>query len=99
MTTDTHTPTGHWINGEVVPAGSADTTSVVNPATGEIVAEVPAGTTADVDRAVAAARAAFPGWAATRPPSGPPCCGASARACGPGARRSPPRSPPRWAPP
>ncbi|RIV36043.1 aldehyde dehydrogenase family protein [Micromonospora radicis] len=67
MTTNTHTPTGHWINGEVVPAGSVETTAVVNPATGEIVAEVPAGTAADVDRAVAAARAAFPGWAATPP--------------------------------
>ncbi|PZV91653.1 aldehyde dehydrogenase (NAD+) [Micromonospora phaseoli] len=67
MTTNTHTPTGHWINGEAVPAGSTDTTTVVNPATGEIVAEVPAGSPADVDRAVAAARAAFPGWAATPP--------------------------------
>ncbi|MDG4792986.1 aldehyde dehydrogenase family protein [Micromonospora sp. WMMD1082] len=67
MTTNTHTPNGHWINGGVVPAGSADTTTVINPATGEIVAEVPAGTAADVARAVAAARAAFPGWAATPP--------------------------------
>ncbi|MEV4173397.1 aldehyde dehydrogenase family protein [Nonomuraea sp. NPDC049709] len=40
---------------------------VVNPATGAIIAQVPEGTTADVDRAVAAARAAFPGWAATDP--------------------------------
>ncbi|MBQ1051273.1 aldehyde dehydrogenase family protein [Micromonospora sp. C51] len=65
MTTNTHTPTGHWINGEVDPAGSVQTITVSNPATGEIVAEVPAGTAAHVDRAVAAARAAFPGWAAT----------------------------------
>jgi len=47
--------------------GSADTLAVVNPATGEVVAETPAGTAADVDRAVAAARAAFPGWSATTP--------------------------------
>ncbi|WP_422734217.1 aldehyde dehydrogenase family protein [Micromonospora sp. WMMD558] len=67
MTEQTHTATGHWINGEVVPAGSAETITVVNPANGEIVAEVPTGTAADVDRAVAAARAAFPGWAATPP--------------------------------
>lgn len=67
MTERTHTPTGHWINGEVVPAGSAETIAVVNPANGEVVAEIPAGTPADVDHAVAAARAAFPCWAATPP--------------------------------
>ncbi|MFU8875196.1 aldehyde dehydrogenase family protein [Micromonospora sp. SL4-19] len=53
---------GEWIDpadGEVIP--------VENPATGEIVGQVPAGTPADVDRAVAAARAAFPGWAGTAP--------------------------------
>ncbi|MER7442840.1 aldehyde dehydrogenase family protein [Micromonospora avicenniae] len=66
MTTTTHLVTGHWIGGEIV-AGSAGTIPVVNPATGEIVAHTPAGTAADVDRAVAAARAALPGWAATTP--------------------------------
>ncbi|MET8231771.1 aldehyde dehydrogenase family protein [Micromonospora sp. NPDC005298] len=39
----------------------------MNPATGDVVAEIPAGTTADVDRAVAAARAAFPAWSAATP--------------------------------
>ena len=38
---------------------------MVNPTTEQPLATVPAGTPADVDRAVAAARAAFPGWAAT----------------------------------
>ncbi|WP_157552383.1 aldehyde dehydrogenase family protein [Micromonospora sp. NRRL B-16802] len=66
MTTSTHTVTGHWIGGETL-AGSAGTLPVVNPATGDVVAETPAGTAADVDRAVAAARAAFPDWAATAP--------------------------------
>ncbi|MGI5520438.1 aldehyde dehydrogenase family protein [Micromonospora sp. CA-259024] len=66
MTPSTHTVTGHWIGGETV-AGTAGTLSVVNPATGEVVAETPAGTAADVDRAVVAARAAFPAWAATTP--------------------------------
>ncbi|MEU5903398.1 aldehyde dehydrogenase family protein [Micromonospora sp. NPDC047527] len=66
MTTSTHTVTGHWIGGETL-AGSAGTLPVVNPATGDLVAETPAGTAADVDRAVAAARAAFPDWAATAP--------------------------------
>ncbi|RAO39060.1 Malonate-semialdehyde dehydrogenase (acetylating) [Micromonospora saelicesensis] len=66
MTPSTYTVAGHWIGGETV-TGSADTLPVVNPATGEVVAETPAGTAADVDRAVAAARAAFPGWSATTP--------------------------------
>jgi aldehyde dehydrogenase (NAD+) len=56
--------TGHWIGGEQVDAGG-DRIDVVDPATAETLTEVPAGTAADVDRAVAAARAAFPGWSTT----------------------------------
>ncbi|MFI7658108.1 aldehyde dehydrogenase family protein [Micromonospora parva] len=66
MTPSTHTVAGHWIGGETV-TGSAGTLPVVNPATGEVVTETPAGTAADVDRAVTAARAAFPAWSATTP--------------------------------
>jgi len=40
---------------------------VLNPATGEAIAEAPASTATDVDRAVAAARGAFEGWARTTP--------------------------------
>jgi betaine-aldehyde dehydrogenase len=40
---------------------------VLNPATEEVIAQVAAGTPADVDRAVAAARRALPAWSA-RPP-------------------------------
>ncbi|WP_437671651.1 CoA-acylating methylmalonate-semialdehyde dehydrogenase [Sorangium sp. So ce131] len=40
---------------------------VKNPATGESLAKVPLSTTADVDAAVKAAQAAFPGWSATPP--------------------------------
>jgi aldehyde dehydrogenase (NAD+) len=60
------TSSAHWIGAEAV-AGSTDMIDVVNPANGEVVAQVPSGTAADVDRAVAAASAAFPGWAATGP--------------------------------
>ncbi|WP_155375147.1 aldehyde dehydrogenase family protein [Catellatospora vulcania] len=60
------TPLGHWIGGRTV-AGSGQTIPVTNPATGEVVAQVPAGAAEHVDQAVAAARAAFPGWAATDP--------------------------------
>ena len=57
---------GHWIDGTVVD-GSLPATDIRNPATGEVVAGVPTGNADDVDRAVAAARAALPAWAATPP--------------------------------
>ncbi|MFN3825541.1 MAG: aldehyde dehydrogenase family protein [Pseudorhodobacter sp.] len=54
-----------YINGAwVAPMGTA-TMGVENPATEEIVAEVALGSVADADRAIAAARAAFAGFAAT----------------------------------
>jgi aldehyde dehydrogenase (NAD+) len=48
--------------GWVAPSGSGHI-PVENPATEEVVARIAEGSPADVDRAVAAARAAFPGWA------------------------------------
>ncbi|MBE3637923.1 aldehyde dehydrogenase family protein [Mangrovicoccus algicola] len=45
------------------PAG-AEVFETRNPATGDLLAEVAQGSAADVDAAVAAARAAFPAWAA-----------------------------------
>ncbi|MFJ6166422.1 aldehyde dehydrogenase family protein [Micromonospora orduensis] len=53
---------GEWTS----PAGT-DLIDVESPSTGELFGQVPAGTAADVDAAVAAARAAFPGWAALAP--------------------------------
>jgi len=44
-----------------------ETIAVLNPATEEEIARIPAGTAEDVDRAVTAARAAFDGWAAKSP--------------------------------
>lgn len=46
-------------------AGAID---VIDPATGKVVGFVPEGTPAEVDRAVSAAAAALPGWAATPVP-------------------------------
>ncbi|MGK5679191.1 aldehyde dehydrogenase family protein [Actinoplanes sp. URMC 104] len=51
-----------YIGGQWVTPASAETIAVENPATEEVIAHVPAGTAADVDRAVAAARAAFDSW-------------------------------------
>ncbi len=56
----------HWINGRLHPAAGARQ-PVFNPATGEIAAEVGLATEADVDLAVAGAKAAQPAWAATPP--------------------------------
>jgi aldehyde dehydrogenase (NAD+) len=53
------------IGGRWVAPASSDTIAVENPATEEIIGQVPSGAPADVDAAVAAARAAFDGWAAT----------------------------------
>ncbi|BBG04065.1 MULTISPECIES: aldehyde dehydrogenase family protein [Pseudonocardia] len=57
----------HFIGGTGTPGG-AERIDVTDPATGAVVGSVPAGTAQDVDRAVAAARAAFPGWASTPVP-------------------------------
>jgi 5-carboxymethyl-2-hydroxymuconic-semialdehyde dehydrogenase len=53
----------HLINGRKVD--SAEHFETVDPATGEVLAEVASGGKSEVDAAVAAAKAAFPGWAAT----------------------------------
>jgi betaine-aldehyde dehydrogenase len=49
----------NYIHGEWVAAGSGETFSVYDPSTEEVIAQVSAAGPADVDRAVAAARAAF----------------------------------------
>jgi len=51
---------GRWVE----PAGAA-TIEVVEAATEQVMGRIPAGTVADVDDAVAAARAAFPAWSQT----------------------------------
>jgi betaine-aldehyde dehydrogenase len=43
------------------------TEEVTNPANGEVIADMPLSGEEDVNRAVAAAKAAFPGWATTTP--------------------------------
>ena len=54
-----------WINGKADAATSGRKGAVTNPATGEIVAEVGFAAIADVDRAVAAAKAAAIEWRST----------------------------------
>jgi 1-pyrroline dehydrogenase len=57
----------NFVGGEWVDAVEGGVQEVVNPATGETIAEVPRGSQADVDRAVAAAKQALPEWRETTP--------------------------------
>jgi betaine-aldehyde dehydrogenase len=57
-----------YIDGGFVPAAGTGTIDVISPHTEQVYARVPDGTSADIDRAVAAARAAFDGpWPQTTP--------------------------------
>jgi 1-pyrroline dehydrogenase len=55
------------VGGEWVDSASGETMEVLNPATGETIAEVPRGTAEDVGRAVEAAKKALPEWLETTP--------------------------------
>jgi betaine-aldehyde dehydrogenase len=57
----------NYIDGEFRDAADGRTTEVVNPVTGEAYATAPLSGPADVDAAMAAAAAAFPGWRDTTP--------------------------------
>jgi len=58
---------GLFIGGEWVPAGDRKTSPVINPATEEAIGLVPHATTADLDRALAAAQKGFETWRALFP--------------------------------
>lgn len=55
------------VGGEWLDAVDGAVMTVLNPATGEVIAEAPQGTKADVDRAVKAAMKALPDWLETTP--------------------------------
>ena len=57
----------NFVGGKWVDAVEGGTMEVINPATGETIAEVPRGSQADVDRAVEAAKEALPEWLETTP--------------------------------
>jgi aminobutyraldehyde dehydrogenase len=63
----TKTAYKNLVGGEWVDAASGDTMEVINPATGDTIAEVPRGSAEDVDRAVAAANTALPAWLDSTP--------------------------------
>ena len=57
----------NFIGGKWVPAADGATDEVLNPATGEVLAEVASGGAADADAVVAEAAAAFQTWGLTTP--------------------------------
>src|SRR5881227_442122 len=57
----------NFIGGDWVDSADGGTMEVLNPATEEVIAEVPSSTAADVDRAVRAAKQALPEWLETTP--------------------------------
>ena len=54
-----------YVGGNWVDSAGDGSIDVVNPSNEEVIGSVPGGVSADVDAAVASAREAFPGWAAT----------------------------------
>ncbi|QRX82980.1 CoA-acylating methylmalonate-semialdehyde dehydrogenase [Glaciimonas sp. PAMC28666] len=58
---------GHFINGQHVASKGERSSDVFNPATGAVTSKVSLASTAEVDAAVAAAKAAFPAWSALPP--------------------------------
>ena len=56
-----------FVGGDWVDSASGETMEVINPASGETIAEVPRSNAEDVDRAVAAAKKALPEWLEATP--------------------------------
>src|ERR1700680_703093 len=57
----------NYINGEWIDSGASEWRDVINPATDEVLAQVPLADSAEVNQAVEAAAAAFPDWRRTPP--------------------------------
>lgn len=55
----------YLVNGEFKESKTEKYTDAYNPSTGEVIAKVPCCTPDEVEEAIASAKAAFPGWAAT----------------------------------
>src|SRR5919106_2863623 len=67
MATVTGTKLQNFINGEFVDPADGQTEDVINPSTGEVIAQAPVSGAEDVDRAVESARKAFETWGVTTP--------------------------------
>ena len=58
---------GHYIGGEWVAGDSGKTIDLLNPSTGKVLTKIQAGNAKDIERAIAAAKAAFPKWSQSLP--------------------------------
>eukprot|EP01111_Echinosteliopsis_oligospora_P011491 TRINITY_DN380_c0_g1_i1.p1 TRINITY_DN380_c0_g1~~TRINITY_DN380_c0_g1_i1.p1 ORF type:complete len:473 (-),score=165.36 TRINITY_DN380_c0_g1_i1:173-1591(-) len=67
MSTEKKYQTKLFINNKFVDAVSGKTFPTINPSTGKVITHVAEGDKEDIDKAVAAARAAFEGWRKTGP--------------------------------
>lgn len=56
---------GYFVNNEMKESKTTSYSEAVNPSTGQVIARVPCCLREEVEEAVAAAKAAFPGWSAT----------------------------------
>src|ERR1700729_836534 len=57
----------NFIGSEYIAPATGETEAILNPATGEVIAHAPMSGQEDVDRAVSAAKQAFPQWSTTTP--------------------------------
>ncbi len=57
-----YSPVQNYINGKFVDASSLRTLNIISPIDGNLLSKVPMSTAKDLDEAVKAAKAAFPGW-------------------------------------
>ena len=55
----------NYVNGDWIEPAGPDWLDVENPSNGDIIARVPLSRPGDLNTAVAAAQAAFPGWSTT----------------------------------
>src|SRR5437763_6922675 len=62
--TTKYPPLQNYIGGEFVPGSGREELDVTNPADGSVISRVPLSAGEDVDRAVEAAKRAFPAWSA-----------------------------------
>ncbi len=67
MAATTQTTLRNFIGGSYVDSAEGATEDVLNPSTGEVIAQAPLSGAQDVDQAVASARAAFESWSVTTP--------------------------------
>ena len=68
MATTTTRILSNYVGGRWTESASSELLDVTNPASGEVIARVPLSTAAELDAAVAAARAALPAWRAVAVP-------------------------------